>query len=273
MRKNLIALMTVCALACAPGLAKKKTPIGALYNNAYCIRTRAVAFNGKKDIEYESYGTAFVVRSGLETILTTNKHVINIPTPPDNMPIKHITYSLVTNENDTNINDDKFLEVIAAGDSDVVLLKYKGFIPKQKTEYCNPVLGEPSYVVGFPFGEMKVLDEGIISNVGISKENGELFFISSAEALPGMSGGPNYTTNNTGGICLYGMTRGRTDPSGFSIIVPSFTLEELVNEYIASPKETDKRLKEQLPIVYEYQGLPVLPNAIDHLDLTQAEYQ
>jgi len=256
MKKTLVAIIAACMVGCAPAAAKK-TPIGSLYNNAYCLRVNATAKQGDTIHTYETHGTAFVIRAGNQTILATNKHVVELPELPEGVTMQQLTYRLVDGVNDRDVEDDQFLEVITISDSvDLALLKYDGFIPRKKVAYCDPVIGEPSYMVGFPFADMKVLDEGIVSNMGLDMKGG-FFYVSSNDSLPGMSGGPVYTTDEEGDACLYGVTRGMTNPPGYAMIVPSFELEAMVMNYAEYPRNVASRFEETNPVIYDYQSLPV----------------
>ena len=267
MKKGLVALLMAGMLGCAPSVVAKKPPtLKQLYKNAYVIRAELVAEKrGENDIGFQSHGTAFIAKTALQSLLATNRHVIDFPRVPEGYTPKHITYSIVDNEDDDNQYDDLFLTLVATSDDDLALLMYDGMLPARKVPYCEPSVGAVSYMVGFPFADIKVLDEGIVSNAELNR-TGQRYFVSSNDALPGMSGSPDYTRNAEGLLCLYGITLGMTKQSGYSLSVPSSRLEDLLKRYAKSHSKADKQLKKDHPVIYEYQGLPDIESEKSLLD-------
>ena len=216
----------------------------------YCVRRTITATNkeGETKSISDNYGSAFVIEQEVNsTLLATAKHVIidRIPIPPRDYTLTNITYELVDNMDDEDATDDISLTVVGLCDEDVAVMRSETTVPGTPPEYCYSVISGTSYIVGFPYAATKVVTRGIVSSPIIIYENTSVI-LSDTHVAGGISGGPAYTTNDTG-ACLYGVAVGASNDYQFSMVLPAKYLSDLENEVLETPEAAMKKMVANYP--------------------------
>ncbi|MBW3000038.1 serine protease [Candidatus Woesearchaeota archaeon] len=178
--------------------SKAQQDLGDIAKSIYCIRTKTTYKNlldrKMEPMEYSKHGTGFVFaeKDGWYYIIT-NQHVVdgdnNILGEDDVDDIDSMFMALfslyeksgekttiVDYKGDKKPGDDIELEeVVKSEELDVAILRTKKKLHVAKGyEIGNPSelrYGDTIYTVGFPFGSVKALTKGIISNPGDNLPN------------------------------------------------------------------------------------------------------
>ena len=136
------------------------------WNNVYNLANLVHLKNDKVEV-WQPYagGTAFVIGKTLKkTYFCTNNHVALPPFEPLSGETVLETISAV---NINQGNPDSFDELTLEGrceEADVAILSLENRLNCEVPKRCKPERGETVYVIGYPYGESRVVESGIVSS-------------------------------------------------------------------------------------------------------------
>ncbi len=201
----------------------QRSPAGRF---SYCLRSTAVydclAYGQDGSVRHKrhektAHGTAFAYRrSGGDTFLVTNEHVVTWPlvtsddTPVDDVPMgcKRVDSGLriVAGEGDRDDRDDVPLTLVLADSLlDVAVLRTRAALtvmPYPIGRSANLKVGNVVTIQGYPLGVMETTNTGKVINTAdhdTANDRDHLDFVVDAPLSPGNSGSPVLAVSKTTG--------------------------------------------------------------------------
>ncbi|MBI5608851.1 MAG: serine protease [Deltaproteobacteria bacterium] len=223
----------------------QRSPAGRF---SYCLRSTAtydcLAYGQDGTVRHKrhektAHGTAFAYRrSGGDTFLATNEHVVTWPlvtsddTPVDDVPMgcKRIDSGLriVTGEGDRDERDDVPLTLVLADSLlDVAVLRTRAALtvmPYPIGRSANLKVGNVVTIQGYPLGVMETTNTGKVINTAdhdTANDRDHLDFVVDAPLSPGNSGSPVLAVSkSTGRLELVGIFHaGYARGEGLNVVV------------------------------------------------------